>query len=62
MIEKILALILAVLPLFKKKTDLDKIKDAIEKQEIHNAEEKQALLAAVASGDVDAVNSILFGD
>lgn len=60
--DKILSLILAVIPLFKKKTDLEKLKKALEEQEIHNAQEKQALLAAVAAGDVDAINAILFGD
>ena len=60
--DKIIELLLAIIPFLKKKTDLEKIKDAIEKQEIKNAEEKQTLLRAIASGDVDAINAILFSD
>jgi len=60
--DKIIELILAILPFLKKKTELDKIKEAIANQEIKNAEEKQALLRAVADGDIDAINALLFGD
>ena len=61
MIDKILELILQVLPIIKP-SQLDKIKNAIEKQEKESAEQKKKILEAVANGDVDTVNSILFGD
>ena len=60
--DKIIELILAIIPFLKKKTALDKIKEAIEKQEIKNAEDKKALLAAISSGDIDAINAIIFSD
>ena len=60
--DKIIELLLAIIPFLKKKTDLEKIKEALEKQEIKNVEEKQALLRAVADGDIDAINALLFGD
>jgi hypothetical protein len=60
--DKIIELLLAIIPFLKKKTDLEKIREAVKKQEIKNAEEKQALLAAIASGDIDAINALLFGD
>jgi len=60
--DKIIELLLAIIPFLKKKTDLEKIREAIEKQEIKNAEEKQALLRVIASGDIDAINALIFGD
>jgi hypothetical protein len=60
--DKIIELILAVIPLLKKKTYLERIKEAIAVQEIKNAEEKQALLHAIASDGIDAINALLFGD
>jgi len=60
--DKIIELLLAIIPFLKKKTDLEKIKEALEKQEIKNVEEKQTLLRAVADGDIDAINALLFGD
>ena len=61
MIEKILDLILLLLPAIKP-SDLQKIKNAIERMEKKHEEKRKKILEAVASGDVDAINALLLGD
>jgi hypothetical protein len=60
MIEKIIDLIIQVLPIVKP-SDLQKIKNKINDLEKENEEKRKRLIEAVASGDIDTINSILFG-
>ena len=60
-VEKALEIITMLLPIIKP-SDLQKIKNAIEKQEKENEEKRKKIIEAVASGDVDTINALLLGD
>lgn len=45
-----------------KPSELERIKAAIRKREKELADDKAKLVKAIADGDVDAINALLFGD
>lgn len=43
-------------------SDVDKVEKALEERRKEIVKKKKAILEAVATGDADAVNAIIFGD
>lgn len=58
-ISAIIQLILAIIPILKP-DEIAKIKSEIEKREKQIAEDRKKIIEAVALGDVEAINHLLF--
>lgn len=61
MLDDLIKLVLAVIGLLKP-GDIAKVKEAIEQREAEIVEENKKMREAVATGDIETINRLFFGD